>query len=193
MPLDQWLRRQVWRRPILVLIIALAAGLIAWAQYAGVLPTPPSAVQQATYHGRTFLVTRVVDGDTLIVQAPDSDDTVRVRLWGIDTPERAMPDPENPGRMLPAEPFAEEATQRARELCEGKQVRLLIESHRVRDRYDRLLAHVELPDGTLLAEVLLLEGLARADDRWPHSRLERFAMIEQQARRSRTGLWATVP
>ncbi|MBI1335336.1 MAG: hypothetical protein GC164_00060 [Phycisphaera sp.] len=141
------------------------------------------------YDGRSLRVVRVIDGDTLVVDAPDADrrDT-HVRLWGIDTPETAKPD-----RNLPTEPYADDATDMTRSLCEHQTVTLHLEASRIRDKFDRLLAHVELPDHTALAEHLLAAGLARADDRWPHRDLERFALIEQQAKMDGSGLWATDP
>ena len=77
----------------------------------------------------------------------------------------------------------------ARQRVEGKTARLHLEPHRLRDRYDRLLAYVELPDGKLLNEEMLAAGLARADSRWPHRNSDRFKLIEAQARRDRLGLW----
>ena len=42
----------------------------------------------ARYHGKTFTVVNVVDGDTIDVDAPDGEyEHTRIRLWGVDTPE----------------------------------------------------------------------------------------------------------
>lgn len=139
----------------------------------------------AAYHGQSFRVVRVIDGDTLDVAAPDgASPTTRVRLWGVDTPEVAKPE-----LGVAAEPGAEAATQFTTQLARDAVVTLELEPHRLRGRYGRLLAYVRLPDGTMLNEQLLLAGLARADDRWPHQFAERFAMLELQARRERVGLW----
>ncbi|UCD75574.1 MAG: thermonuclease family protein, partial [Phycisphaerales bacterium] len=108
----------------------------------------------------------------------------RVRLWGIDCPEVASPD-------RPAEPWAEEAADLVRELVTERPAMLLLEPHQTRDRYGRLLAHIELDDGTNLSEFLLQAGWAKADDRWPHSRLGRFAQLERAARRRGAGIWST--
>ncbi|MEM8781283.1 MAG: thermonuclease family protein [Planctomycetota bacterium] len=155
------------------------------------------------YDGGTFLVTRVIDGDTFDVAAPDftraqredlavPPPTTRVRVWGVDTPELARPtDPRRPDiQPTPAEPFADEAAALATRWLTGQAVTLRLERTRPRGRFGRLVAHVELPDGGLLAERLILAGLARADDRWPHRHAERFALLEQQARRDRVGLWS---
>ena len=142
------------------------------------------------YEGRAWRVVRVIDGDTLEINAPDvtptgdPSPTTRVRLWGVDTPERARADTGEP-----AEPFAEAATALARDLCEGKTVELQLQPHRVRGNFGRLLAYVILDDGTTLNERLLAAGLARADDRFSHQWDERYLLIEDQARKERVGMW----
>lgn len=138
------------------------------------------------YHGRTVHVVRVIDGDTLEVNVPDGDSpTTRIRLWGIDTPERARPD-----KGLTAEPFAQVATDFARDLCLNQQVTLRLQSHSMRDMYGRVLAYIELNGGATLNELLLAQGLARADGRFSHQLNERYAFIEKQARHDRAGIWA---
>lgn len=141
----------------------------------------------ARYDGRTFNVVAVIDGDTLDLDAPDGRHaTTRVRLWGINTPERARD-----GR--PAQAGADAATERANALAYGQAVTVRLEPHRLRGKYGRLLAYVVLPDGTVLNERLLSEGLARADDRWPHRDMDRYAQLEDQAQREGRGLWFKPP
>jgi len=44
------------------------------------------------YHGKTFTVSNVVDGDTIDIDVPDGEyEHTRIRLWGIDTPESKSP------------------------------------------------------------------------------------------------------
>lgn len=139
------------------------------------------------YDGRSFDVVAVIDGDTLDLDVPDgSSATTRVRLWGINTPERGRQ-----GR--PAETGAEAATERTQELALGQRVTLRLEPHRLRGQYGRLLAYVVLADGTILNERLLSEGLARADDRWPHREVDRYAQLQRQAQREGRGLWFEPP
>jgi len=61
-----------------------------------------------------------------------------------------------------------------------------------RDRYGRLLAYIELADGSFLNEDLLLEGYAYADLRFRHSYYQKYQQLEASARALRTGLWADV-
>jgi len=141
----------------------------------------------ARYDGRPFRVVAVIDGDTLDLDVPDGRHAAtRVRLWGIDTPEHARAD-------RPAQPGADAATERATQLAFGQTVTVRLEPHRLRGRYGRLLAYILLPDGTVLNERLLSEGLARADDRWPHRDVDRYNQLEDQAQREKRGLWFEPP
>jgi endonuclease YncB( thermonuclease family) len=65
-----------------------------------------------------------------------------------------------------------------------------LEAHRTRGSYGRLLAYVELPEGGDLGAALLQAGLARADDRWPHARLDWYDRIERRARHEGVGIWS---
>ncbi len=179
---DRYLRL---RRPVTILVSLLVllalVGLIL-ADRNGLLL---KAGDMGRYDHQTFLVAHVVDGDTLDVAAGDGDKpTTRVRFWGVDAPEM-----DHPGFPQPREPFALEAANLTRSLAEGSHVTLILESHRIRDRYGRLLAYVKLPDGRVLNEELLSAGLAHADSRWPHSQIDRYARIEEQAKHDKRGLW----
>jgi micrococcal nuclease len=139
------------------------------------------------YHGRKFLVVKVVDGDTLHVAAPDlGRDTTKVRLLGIDAPEMGTSKSE---RMY----FAEEATAFARRLAVSQEVGLYLDERAgSRDRYERLLAYVELPDGRFLNEALLSGGYAYADRRFRHSYYQKYLQLEAGARSLGQGLWKGV-
>lgn len=137
------------------------------------------------YHGQTYRVVRVVDGDTFELAVADGDEpTTTIRLWGVDTPELAKRD----GR--PAQPYAQQATALTRELVEGKPVTIYLEDHRLRGAYGRVLAYVELPDGALLNVRLIEAGMSKADNRWSHSRMPEFTAAEQRAREASVGLWS---
>ncbi len=183
MPIERFLSWRKRRRGWYVVVTLGVAVLLVLADRNGLLTEAGDEV--ARYDGKTFVVTRVIDGDTLELDVPDGDErTTRVRLWGVDTPEKARRDPPRP-----AEPFAEEATDLTRRLTQGQRVRLTLEPHRVRGNYGRLLAFMELPDGTFLNEALLATGLARADDRWSHRHVKRFESLERDAREAKKGLW----
>jgi endonuclease YncB( thermonuclease family) len=112
-------------------------------------PTPTAAPKPvaAPKAPRTYLVTRVVDGDTLELANGET-----VRLAGIDTPERG-------------ECGYEEAAANLSRLVLGKRVRLG-RSDEDRDRYGRLLRYVNV--GTQDAGLRLIKNglaIARYDSR----------------------------
>lgn len=138
------------------------------------------------YHGTAVRVARVIDGDTFEIEIPDRlhrRPVTQVRLWGVDSPEAAS-------RDRAAEPFADEARALTESLIGDGPVTLTLEPHRTRGSFGRLLAHAQLADGTSLNEALLAAGLARADDRWSHSQVGRYAQVERVARREGLGLWS---
>ncbi len=85
------------------------------------------------------LVTRVVDGDTIIVGARE-----RVRLIGVDTPETKHPN-------KPVQYYGKEATAFTKTMVHGKRVRLEFDQANAhighKDTYRRTLAYVFLEDG----------------------------------------------
>ncbi len=122
-------------------------------------------------------VEHVVDGDTLDVRL-DGGGSTRVRVLGIDTPERG-------------ECFAHKATVTASGLARGKRVTLIGDrTQDTRDRYTRLLAYVWLPRGRDLGFQLVIRGLARVYvyER-AFVRLDPYRYAERVARRLDRNLW----
>lgn len=138
------------------------------------------------YHEKTFTVVNVVDGDTVDINIPDVKyNHTRIRLWGVDTPETKNP---KTGIMY----FGPEAADFTAKSTLGKQVTVYLEEPRTRDKYGRLLAYIKLPDGKFLNEVLLAEGFAYADVRFPHSLYHKYQQLEAAARGQKKGLWLKV-
>jgi len=138
------------------------------------------------YHKKTFTVVKVVDGDTIDIDIPDGQyEHTRIRLWGIDTPETKS---EEFGVMY----FGPEAAGFTTELTRRKNVTVYLEEHRTRGKYGRLLAYVQLSDGSFLNEVLVSEGYAYADLRFRHSFYHKYEGLEASARRQKKGLWEKV-
>ena len=155
---------------LLALAVLAAADLRGW-----LLVRPDDDLR--LYHGRRAAVARVIDGDTIEIALEDrrrGRPASRLRLWGIDCPEIGGPDRE-------PEPGAEAAAAMTRALAGSRRVLIELEPGRPRDAWGRLLAHVILPDGRCLNELLLAAGLARADERWPHRRLESYARASAQS------------
>jgi endonuclease YncB( thermonuclease family) len=184
-PLAAFLLRSRRRSRLLTAAGLIVLGLVVVLDRGGVLSQQGG--DHRRYHEKWFAVARVLDGDTLDVAIRDGRyPNTRVRLWGVDCPEMHFDDQ---GQAHP-EPRAVEATDYVRELLEGRRVRLILEPHSTRGRHGRLLAYVELEDGGVLNERLLLEGLARADRRFPHRHMQRYQTLEEQARSRRAGIWS---
>ena len=135
------------------------------------------------------IVTWVYDGDTLEIEAIG-----KVRLIGIDTPERER---SNRDQYLLDKGVStakqRQTYQAAKQFnikqVKGKMVRLTLDESQ-RDRYDRLLAYVYLPDDRLLNRVLIEQGLAVVYRRFTFKMKDDFLAAEDNARRSGVGLWA---
>lgn len=134
----------------------------------------------SAWAGQWDRVKYVVDGDTVELR-----ELGRTRLIGIDTPEVQSPYREE-GFM------GEEASQFARKLLAGREVRVAFEGAR-RDRYDRLLAYLYLADGRLFNLLILEEGLAYFEPRYEFQMAERFQEAERAARLGGKGIWSRRP
>ena len=132
--------------------------------------------------GNSYPLMRVIDGDTVVVGFDKQ--TQYVRLIGIDSPE-----PNDPGGP---ECYATESTNHLQELAEtGIVVLHFDESQGKRDSYGRLLAYVELPDGTDIGEQMLKDGYAREYTyNAVYERQEKYLTSESEALENERGLWA---
>jgi micrococcal nuclease len=161
------------------------------------IKAPLSASAQQTsdiekYDGKQFYVIKVVDGDTIDIDIPDNSGEkayshTRIRLWGVDTPETK--DPRLDGPMY----FGKEASDFSTTKSLNKKVTTYLDKDRSnRDKYHRLLAYVQLPDGYFLNEELLSQGYAYADLRFKHSFYNKYKQLEALARSQKRGLWAGI-
>jgi endonuclease YncB( thermonuclease family) len=146
--------------------------------------TTYTTADRQTYHGRVFTVIEVVDGDTIMIDAPDGlDSATRVRLIGVDTPETKHP-------TLPVMHYGPEASEFTTRQVLGKEVMILLDTvTEERDRYGRLLAYVVLPDGTVLNEKLIQNGYGYAYLGFQHSKSADYERLMQEAVKAKAGLW----
>jgi endonuclease YncB( thermonuclease family) len=115
----------------------------------------------------------VADGDT-ITALHEGNQQVKIRLYGIDCPERGQA-------------FSRKAKQFISEMVFGKVVE--VEPVDI-DRYNRLVALVTVSE-RLVNEELLNAGFARVYTRYCHRPIcERWKVLENEAREARRGLWA---
>ena len=133
--------------------------------------------------GPSYKVTRVVDGDTLLININGTDE--KVRLIGINTPETVDP-------RKTVECFGKEATNRMKELADGELVRLESDdSQGLRDVYGRLLDYVYLEDGQMLNRKMIAEGYAHEYTYMtPYKYQQDFRDVQNIARISARGLWS---
>lgn len=175
-------RRQRIRRTVFSLLALLALSIILGRFD---LFGRPHGSDWAIYDKQEFVVTHVIDGDTIDVAAHPGAKLTRVRLLGIDAPELHGTDGQ-------PEFWAEAATKYAVVRSDGKAVTLRLEPTETRDRYGRLLAYVYLSDSEMLNLSLVRDGQAYADRRFRHTMRPQFEQTENAARKKGTGLWKDV-
>ncbi len=117
-------------------------------------------------------VKRIIDGDSLTVQIRS--EMVKVRLWGIDTPEYFQR-------------YSKAAKKLTSQFVRNQTVQLEVKDW---DKYGRMVAIVTMADGRSLNEELLKNGLA-----WVHiyyckeAICDRWYSYEKEARKKKIGLW----
>jgi len=119
---------------------------------------------------QTGKVIGIIDGDTYDILI-GGNSTIRVRMEGIDAPEKGMP-------------YYKVAKNHLSELCFGKQVILKNIS---KDNHDRTLAFSYLEDGTELSHEMIKAGLA-----WHFKKYNsdsKLAELEMEAKKSKIGIW----
>ena len=123
------------------------------------------------------LVTKVIDGDTIILESGEV-----VRYIGIDAPEISRSE----------ECFSQESTDKNKELVLGKSVRLEKDVSET-DRYGRLLRIVWAED-LFVNDFLVREGFAKASTYPPDVKYSKqFVEAEKEARENNRGLWLACP
>jgi micrococcal nuclease len=132
-----------------------------------------------------YKVIKVTDGDTIKVDINGKTETLR--LIGIDTPETVDP-------RKPVQCFAQAASDKAKEILSGKNVRLEADSTQGElDKYNRLLRYVFLEDGTFYNKLMIAEGYAHeyTYQSNPYKYQADFKEAEKQAREQSKGLWSS--
>lgn len=129
-----------------------------------------------------YAVVEVLDGDTILVKMDGREETIR--MIGIDTPETHHP-------SRPVQCFGKAAGNNLAKLIGFSAVRLEADPlSQNRDRYNRLLRYVYLPEGTLLNAKQIEQGFAFAYLSFPFSKSEEFKKLEVQAQAAGRGLWS---
>lgn len=124
------------------------------------------AVQADTLEGN---VVKIADGDTLTLLT-SSNEQVKIRLAGIDTPERKQP-------------FGNRAKQALSSLAFQKQALIEVEA---KDRYGRTVG-VVFVDGLNVNAELVKQGMAWVYRKYTDD--ERLYVLESEAKQAKRGLW----
>ena len=147
----------------LVFVIALSCNSIS--------SDKKEAASNTNSTSNTGKVISILDGDTYDILV-EGNKTIRVRMEGIDAPEKGMP-------------FYKAAKKHLSNLCFGKLVTLRKTGT---DNHGRTLAFSYLDDRTELSHEMLKAGLA-----WHFKKYNSdvvLAQLETEARNSKIGLWA---
>jgi micrococcal nuclease len=122
-------------------------------------------------------VVRVIDGDTIEIEGGE-----KVRYIGMDTPETVDP-------KKPIQCFGKEASNKNKELVEGKEVELEKDVSNT-DKYGRLLRYIWL-DNEMINEKLVKMGYARLETVPPDVRYSELLINDdKEARINNRGLWS---
>lgn len=168
------------RRRKLLTNLIIASALVLASYQAVQRDDVPSVLPAAT--PGTYRVVNIEDGDTITVDMGGNHE--RVRLIGIDTPEILDP-------RKPVQCFARAASKFTKNLIGGNTVRLEADPLSAnRDRYNRLLRYVYLPDGQLAQADIIRQGYGFAFVSFPFTKSEEFLNYQREAKEHNRGLWA---
>lgn len=124
---------------------------------------------------------KIVDGDTIILDINGVN--TKVRLIGVDTPESVHNDA---SRNCV---YGEVASEYTKGLLKGKSVTIEYDEERT-DKYDRTLAYIYLPDGTMLNELLVRNGYAVAKEYKPNVKYTNILIqAQKEAKENKLGMW----
>lgn len=118
----------------------------------------------------TGKVISIIDGDTYDILLRGNK-SVRIRMEGIDAPEKGMP-------------FYQKSKKHLSDLCIGKQVKINITGV---DNLNRYLAYSYLEDGKELGREMIKEGLAWHFKKYNSDSI--LSELELEAKNLRKGIW----
>ena len=119
------------------------------------------------------LVVGISDGDTITVRCgqPEQYEQLKIRLSGIDAPEKAQP-------------FGQRSKQTLSDLCYMTEAKI---TPRTTDRYKRTVADVECK-GQDAGQVLVRSGMAWVYEKYDKG-YDHLYPLQDEAMRAKRGLW----
>lgn len=169
-------RRQ--SKKLVGLVMSLITLLIGWY-----LQTHPAIFQNVAkpLPIGTYRVLSFSDGDTIVVDMNGVNETIR--FIGVDTPETHDPRKE-------VQCFGKAAAIYTKNLIGSQTVRLEADALSTnRDRYQRLLRYVYLPDGRLVQAEIIKNGYGFAYTSFGFTKSDEFIGYQKEAREAGRGLW----
>ncbi len=125
--------------------------------------------EKSKYLTDKFKVIAVADGDTFSILSDKK--VIRIRVEGIDAPEKGMP-------------YYKVSKQYLSTLCFNKWISLKVITV---DRYGRIVARVILPNGKDISTQMIKNGMAWHYKHYSKDKL--LAAYEIRARKNKVGLW----
>lgn len=126
---------------------------------------------------KTFIVSRVIDGDTIVVSMNGVNQSVR--FIGVDTPE-----------LREKECFATQAKDITEAFLLGKEIKMEIDaSQSEKDRYNRLIRYVFI-DEMNFSDFLIKEGYGKEytfSNKYKYS--DQFKASQKEAKKNLKGMW----
>jgi len=162
-----------------LLILCLLAGLTTFHIASLSFANEPIRIVTGT-------VTKVSDGDTIQVTTPEQT-KLRVRLYGMDTPETPKIN-QRTGRVnKPGQPYGKESWRALEGKIKGKQIKLDILDI---DRYKRMVGMIWIDNRNINLE-MVKEGYAEAYLEYLKEPYRaQFIQAEKEARSERRGIWS---
>ena len=119
-------------------------------------------------------ITRVVDGDTVAARIDGQGQEIRIRLYGIDAPEKRQA-------------YGQQATQALQSLTSGRKAEMEAMD---KDRYGRTVAMIRTDKGKDVNGEMVASGMAWVYPRYCRASVcGRWEMLERSARAAKLGLW----
>jgi len=157
-----------------LIVLALAVG-----QHFGWINAAAQQAQKS--QPGLYAIDHFVDGDTIAVKMDGKVESIR--MIGIDTPETHKPN-------APVQCYGPAAAAYTKNLIGAGSVRLEADEKSTnRDRYNRLLRYVYLPDGRLVEAELVKNGYAFAYVDFPFGKSGEFVSYQTAAKTAGKGLW----
>ena len=141
----------------------------------------PSVITAQNVAGQVVegIVSKVKDGDTVVITPLSGEKSFTCRLYGIDSPERAY-------RSKPGQPYGDEAGEGLKQLIYKQRVKVTLTGEK---SYRREICLIK-KDGVDINREMVKRGYAWAYREYlkgPYA--SEYLIVEKEARAKRLGLW----